>query len=96
MEQSFKKEFSSRYDMHSSELKELYMELYNDEESYLSLVGKMYAAWESRSAALKKLEGFDRRDCSGIVTDAGFDIRTTAAFLQEFYCVLFLSRNYLK
>ena len=36
-------------------------------------------------AALKKLEGFDRRDCSGIVTDAGFDIRTTAAFLQEFY-----------
>ena len=56
MEQSFKKVFSSRYDMHSTELKELYMELYNDEESYLSLVGKMYAAWESRSAALKKLD----------------------------------------
>lgn len=35
--------------------------------------------------ALKKLEGFNRRDCSKIVTDAGFDIRSTAEFLQDFY-----------
>ena len=30
MEQSFKKEFSSRYDMHSGELKELYLDELGD------------------------------------------------------------------
>lgn len=37
------------------------------------------------SAALKKLDGYKRTDCSATVADAGFDIRTTAEFLQAFY-----------
>ena len=56
MTQSFKKEFSVRYDMHRDELRWLFMELYDDEEAYSSLVDMMYNAWESRSAALKKLD----------------------------------------
>ena len=56
MTQSFNKEFSVRYDMHRDELRWLFMELYDDEDAYSSLVDMMYNAWESRSAALKKLD----------------------------------------
>ena len=57
MDQSWKKEFRERYQRYGSELRALYLELYQgDERAYTYFLDMLYRCWTGRSAQLKKLD----------------------------------------
>jgi len=57
MDQSWKKEFRERYQRYGSELRALYLELYQgDERAYTYFLDMLYRCWTERSAQLKKLD----------------------------------------
>ena len=54
--------FLNRYEKHEDELRQLYWELYHDEQAFEYFSGMLYRMWEDRSKDLKKLDEIRERD----------------------------------